>query len=569
MPHDSPRVSGPPVLRTYEHVPDPAMERALRLADAQSYDAIRDWVEASAKANRGAEGSSEDQSNERLQILADLERKVEAATASWTRGLRQVDPRVALDMERLTAIALRPENQFLADGGLNRYAWSIGAAGGGHDSSDAAVEACLEPASRMFCLDYMWRTLAALGDEQQYSFGQHESFERIRRAASTEIRFSWVSELCVSTALEAAKNSPHDYAALCWIEQGDIEALFAALRAVARTGDVGLLGDAAKGARRLAKAMSIPAGAIPNSSLNPVVQSVEMERFPFIDFGELVAPLAVREAVLALETSFFEYVGRACGQSARGPLYEQALARSLATVAPRGVDVPIGNSIDVQDDGTLHEVDFAVLSSSLTVVGEAKAYFVTTTSESVVNAFPQQAGKATKQLARRIRALRDGATLIVDGVTLRPPAGDVAGWGAPLHNYGGMTASSKSLATLDEDTTDIHLIPWHQSVLVLQSMMNGTDLRRYLTLREAVLKADVPIADEIDLLTQYLRGDPAQIEGMLGEPALDAVRFLMPHALHPGYGISLTRPPSEHRRNWREFIRTKLEPLGRPDQGRA
>ncbi|MGY1745285.1 hypothetical protein [Blastococcus sp. SYSU D00695] len=494
-------------------------------------------------------------------LVAALHDTARRATAVLTR----IDPRAALDQDLVSASAQGAAGDLLGTYGLHRYIWPIAAAGGGHGESRKALAEYLTAAGRWVALQQVAAMTLPRDDEVAPSIALNPHFEAVRRVASTDVRFAWVSQLLLECTAEAIASAPAAYPALTWLTTPVVDEYFAHLRLADHRRGRGGWRQASvpsEGLRRLLSGMSLPAGSLAGRDFPALMLGGTREVFPLVAYERGVFPASSRDATLAVERPFFELVRRLQGDRARGDLYEEVVARSLRAVAAGPLSVPelplaigpVAGDRNVSDAG---QTDVALVHGpdpGLVVVGEAKSHLVSTHAATVINAFTQEVGRAVDQLDLRLGRLAGGSTLVTGTGSFTPPTGaSLHGIAVPLHAYASAVLDGAALDQVRGRRHDIAVIPLHQLVLVAQTVRDAGDLERYLVVRANAIRMGVIVWDEIDLLVNHLQGwDPLTIETGLDLADRRTRPALTGRSVDPALAVNQDRPTD--REEWRALL---------------
>jgi hypothetical protein len=451
------------------------------------------------------------------------------------QALRTVSPELVLD-EHVILRALRATKPLRAFAtlGLNRFLWIFGAAASGTSIERRFAVEYFDAAVRWFAAEYCLQTLIEIQEGVPIGIALNGGSERLRRLSSTDVHFSWVSELILSQAADEIADNPKRYQKLAGVTRSIVQELFTTLRETSyRLSPVRPLSNLSTAADRLVGHFCIEAGALSGTPFPNLALGTAIEKHPFVRFPSGPAPLALRDSLTSLEQAFFEYSRRELGdEKVRGDLFERVTSRCIKAVIPEDfielsppLNIPIPNS---RDEG---EVDLAFKSQDgMLLLGECKAYFFTSGTETITNAFEDQMKKAVKQLTKRVNAIQKGVPLH----SARRPLSDsrnslTAALGIPLHPYGAAVWNSDALREVDGIRSYLAIVPLHQLIIVMQTIRDSADLRDYLTLRHQIQSANTVVADEIDMLILHLNQfGRASIQRKIRSVQADERPFLLP-----------------------------------------
>lgn len=389
----------------------------------------------------------------------------------------------------------------------------------------------------------------------------NESNEDIRRIFATETRFLWISQLIAQEMAEQVHAQRDRYAALPELTISTVNEYFEYHGRATWTRMLSANGDAPKRALALARALGVRAGGEYGRPFTELMLSTKIERHPFVDFGDVVAPLGGRETTVQTEQALFELARSRCSDGKdRADLYEAAVSRSLAAVGPSDLRELVGPlSIPAPKLANPREVDFAFhAASKLLLIGEAKAYFIAPRSDTVINAMSDQVGKAVSQLGKRLDGLAAGYKLQAKGQSVSPADyADVVGLAVPLHSYAGAIFDWRTLAFAGADRQDVAVIPLHSLILVMSLMSCGPDLARYLKYRANLLAQPIAAQDEADIVLHYLRSK-STLCAPQGAAQVRQFRMLEPYTVSTVDVLNAPRPGSVAR--WRREFRRMVIP---------
>ena len=494
----------------------------------------------------------------RLQLETEFAKQVSASETAANRALSQLSPEVAFNGNYARRAASRPRADLLREAGLNRFLWSAGAGATGSDKSYSKYCDYLDAAAEWVAARYLLHSMRNPSLDLPHGLATNPRLEETRRMMSTEIRFAWVSELIFRSAAEAIAANPQKYGALSWMDAPLVEDYFATMRS--GIDDLSsALEDASDRVRRLAQGFSVKSGSLGTSDLKARTSRSGMERSPFIQHGDRIAPVAARESIFCPEMALFELVRRSVpNEKDRGDLFEEVISRCLQGVSPEDLEVLVPpQSIRKAGSSDPLEVDFSLRNTDMMIIGEAKAYFLTRSTSGVINAFGDQIGKATAQLNRRLDAFRGGAPFTSgSAVCTIAEVHKTFGIATPLHSYAGAAWNSNALSEIGAARPDLAVIPIHQMILVFQSMMNRRDLSRYLDYRAHLLTERVDVLDQADILINYLDGNPFEHEALVTSTAarLNTKVILQPRAISAEVGLKTLQPHKTERREWRRTL---------------
>jgi hypothetical protein len=474
--------------------------------------------------------------------------------------LQKMNPRVALDPELVNKAAGGPQKLMLAETGLNRFMWVIGTGAKGQDSGLPIIRTFTRAAASWVAARHCLSFVMPRDDTLPMNIASNARLEEMRRHLPAEMRFLWISELILESTAEVIAEDESRFGSLCELTPTAIQGLFELFRSLAsnpRVNDlVRGMQEAPAGVQDLARALSAPASSLSGLAAEALVASTEIERFPFVDFVDAVVPLGFREAAFHTEQALFEMVRRRLpNEKARGDLFEAVITRCMRGVAPpplRPLQPPLAIAQPQANDPG--EVDFALYGDQLLLVGEAKAYFVTRTTDSVINAFGDQMGKAVKQLDRRIRAFKAGSPLITgDGPIPTAQVRRIAGIAVPLHSYATAVWNAESLEEVEAKRPDLLIMPLHQLILAMQTMLDTKDLRKYLLLRWHYIRSNYQLMDEADLLRVHIAAPAEYRDWVLSEEPVEGYnRVLQPYGTTVEFALGTKRPTN--RSAWRQLL---------------
>ncbi|MFB9357774.1 hypothetical protein [Actinoplanes nipponensis] len=474
-------------------------------------------------------------------------------------ALKNASPKLLLD-EQVMLRALRatkPVRAF-ATLGFNRFLWIFGAAASGMSTERRFAVEYFDAAVGWFAAEYCMQTLIEIQEGVPIGVALNGGSERLRRLSSTDVHFSWVSELILSQAADEIAENPKRYKKLAGMTRPIVQELFTTLRGTSyRLSPVRPLSKLSPAAAGLLDHFCIQAGALSGTPFANLALSTTIEKHPFVRFPAGPAPLALRDSLMSLEQAFFEYSRRELAdEKARGDLFERVTSRCIKAVMPNDftelpppLNIPIPNS---RDEG---EIDLAFSSKDdMLLIGECKAYFFTSGSDTITNAFEDQIKKAVKQLVKRVDAARQGVRIHSAGRPLSGISSSLtAALGIPLHPYGAAVWNSDALREVDGIRPYLAIIPLHQLLIVMQSIRDSADLRDYLILRHQIQKANTVVADEIDMLILHLNHfSRAGIQRRISSVQADERPFLLP-CRFTADGTALKEIP-RNRNAWRKWL---------------
>lgn len=438
--------------------------------------------------------------------------RAEAAVADEdvTTVLKRISPTAAVTPAAWDLLEV-PADSILSVAGLDRLIWVIAVGGGGSDASTSTIRDYVRGAERFVAVRYLLDIVGERNPAVTAEARRNHFNEALRRHFPTEIRFVWASHLLLTSAADAIAEDSVRYHSLAQFSSAAIEDYFDEYSSIQRTGaSINAITSSpirAGAMNSLGRLMATPAGSASEARFSKLLLHRDYERFPFVEFGSDVLPISLRGAGFYLEQAFFEVAKRQLADGkARAQLYEETIRRASHVVAPSDfktllppIAVPDASS---SDPG---EVDFGWLAEDLLVLGEAKAHFVASEPGTSASAFVDQCGKATRQLNLRLSRVREGFP--VNSRMNRVCASAVSrvlGLAVPLHSYGAAVWDHSLLRTIGALSPHVALIPLHQLVILLGSLTDARDLRRYLFLRSLYLRDGVAISDESDLLRVHL-----------------------------------------------------------------
>jgi hypothetical protein len=504
---------------------------------------------------------------ERARLYTILQAAIQASSREATSALTDLDPRAARNSDLMAETSQGATGDLLRTLGLNRYTWAIAAAGGDRDASRRTLTRYFGAAGQWVALQQISTMVLDQDPDVASSISANPHYEVIRRISSTEIRFSWISRIILESAADVVAGDPGTYNRLTWLTRQVVSEYFTyVLSAVSHAGKRlwAPKTPPSPGLGTLLAGMCLPAGALAGRSFHDLVLDNTIETKPLVQDAGVVFPAAPREATRTVERAFFELVRTVQGNDPRGDLYEEVLVRALRKVSPTSLH-PLGGQLKIgkvqadrnpQDPG---QTDYALTSSptsTFTVVGEAKSHFLSANSDTVIRAFSSDMEKAVRQLDLRLRRLAAGGALVHNSVPVHMPTGArLRGIATPLHSYATAVLDRDALATVSGDRHDIAVIPLHQLILVLQTMRDASDLRRYLAVRANAIRMRVIVWDEVDLLVNYIQDwDPLRAEFSF-DPSSPRVRpALAGRSVDPYVAVTQAQPQPHGREAWRRLL---------------
>ncbi len=437
-----------------------------------------------------------------------LARAAQVGAQQAEAALEEVDPAVLLNHKLLSRAVEGDWGSAIRLAGSNRFNWVLGVAATGHNRSKRPLRDFFQGSAVWFGCTIFASFFHSEESDLPIPIKLAGDFERARRLMSTDIRFTWVSRLLAECVAAEAAEHRDRYQAMAFLTSASIEAYYRfVLSDQPWPTYAAQKPPALESARLLLQQISLPAGHLANRSFPELVLSTHIERYPVVLIGENYAATGTRECTVHLEQAIFEAARRLLPvEKDRSDLYEGAISRMLTRTLPGDFEhlvPPI--TAPVPSDRDPRETDFACVSPSLALLGEAKAYFITERDDSVINAFGNQVPKAVNQLSTRIEACTSRRSLMTGSgdVSIANTAA-VRGVAVPLHSYGSAVWAGEALRAVDALRDNVAVIPLHQLVYVARAMSNAEELRGYLGFRSRLLEQAVQIQDEGDLLRAFL-----------------------------------------------------------------
>lgn len=453
-----------------------------------------------------------------------LDEYSDACASSAENLLRTLDPAAAFNQRRIRkALKLLGPRHGLEDTGLNRFAWILGVAGGGTDRSVKTLSEYFQSVTGWHA-GRMCSNLLPQPNPREVPLGVllNQVSEDIRRVAPTTIQFRWVSHAILTAAADEIAADPRKYGPLAYVTRQVIDEAFDYLLRAALELSVPSryvwtrrrwsrssvrVANLSVGCRRLLESLVLAPGSLAGQPFKRLAFDRLIETHPLVAYAEAAVPLGYREALIGLEQAFFEMTRRLLNdEKDRADLFERITSRCLKELGPADLlelKPPVHVRVSKKDPG---EVDFAMRGPRHVILGECKAYLVTSGSDAVINSFPRQMGKAVKQLNDRAAAFAAGSPLTAAGTSVSKASVHAAlKLAVPLHPYAGAVWNSDCLAEIPDGTSaDIAIIPIHQLVILARALGSTAELSDYFAHRHLLRSRGVQCQDESDYLVGFL-----------------------------------------------------------------
>ena len=453
--------------------------------------------------------------NDRFNVHKELDQRANACIESMDSLLATLSPLLALRQDHIETVLKEPRMTALVEVGFERFNWVLAAAGGGSVQDVKTLTDYMNLSAQWSALNVYRELIAVRSSDVPIGIANNATMEAGRRLLTTEIRYSWVSELILRSAAQVVTSSDR-YQELQLIKESTFIEFFRVFRLFFKTAKYPFeiwRQEASVDAKATASNFSMPAGALAGKTCAALVLTLDYERYPFISFDNESLPISVKQIAFSLEQAFFEYARRVLSDGkARADLFELVIDRTLNRVLPNDIEVlsqPLAvASLTTQDEG---EVDFAVLgrgAASYIVFGEAKSCFPSSRVDVVVEAFGSDMRKAALQIRRRLAYFLAGSPFKTSSsaYTMQDEY-ELFGLVVPLHNYATAIYNKDTLNSVNADDAETSIIPIHQLVMVMQAMKNADELYSYLILRQKMIASRMRIMDEGDILVTHLSGN--------------------------------------------------------------
>ncbi|MFP3459783.1 hypothetical protein R5O87_02900 [Arthrobacter globiformis] len=485
--------------------------------------------------------------------------------AEWL--LRILDRATAVDMKALEhAMANSPAARYAGRAGFNRFHWILAVSGKGTDQNPANVQKFAAACGAWLATSQIISQLVERDEELARGVQVNPSQETQRRIWAVVVHFRWASELfCTSMAVEIQSN-PTKYRGLEFVTQRAVTDLFKWVEAYVDRIDrqandqaVGPVPSISSFARPLIEALTVQGDEYRSKPFEGLTETLDIEAYPFVSVGGVIAPVALREATYGLELALLNLARRLlCDEKDRSDLFENAVKRSLSRVLPSGIDLPYAPvSIPIPKTKNKGETDFILRElSAHTFIGECKAMAAVQRSGTVIHSFSDDVGKAAKQLKLRMDAVKLGGEVRVDGLAWAAPTRNVYGIAVPLHAYGGAIWNHECLPHGDIDHPDIAVIPVHQLLVVARAMEDAHDLGAYIRFRSALFGLKLELRDELDILAAYIFSDAMKIKALIEGAPEHGRRVIRAYGVELETAVSDVMPTSA--RAWRNRLKRTL-----------
>ncbi|WP_425864764.1 hypothetical protein [Arthrobacter sp. TWP1-1] len=277
----------------------------------------------------------------------------------------------------------------------------------------------------------------------------------------------------------------------------------------------------------------------------PLMTSLDIEAYPFVEIEGLTRPVAFREATYGVELALLNLARRRLADDKdRSDLFEEAVKRSLTKILPHGVELPYASTfIPIAGTENKGETDFIFRDPVAgTFIGECKAMTAVHAPDTVINSFTDQVGKATKQLRLRMNAVKNGGAVIVDGIPWTAPADDVFGIAVTIHSYGGAVWNHECLPYAEGSHPNIAVMPIHQLLVVVRAMGSASDLAEFIRFRSALLDMNIELQDELDILAAFVFSDAARIRALVDDAPQHGMRVIRAYGVDLNVSLNDTMP---------------------------
>lgn len=417
-----------------------------------------------------------------------------------TNVLRQINPSSAFDYAALvgTAKSIRGA-RILEMVGLDRFTWSIGAAGG---QTDAPIGAYC---ARYFGLASKWVATEELRGIIRAAAGSAgvddlEAPLNSVRAVPLTAKFRWGS-------LEVARELIEQAA----IEDISVELIDEVVNYLsAYDGYIsGVLNAEPRPRGKLWEFFNwsaVPMGYYAGHQFLDLMTTIDLSMRPFIaDNRGAVAPAALATINTAVHIPLFRYLKQASSDSHMSVAFEGVCGSVLQTLCGDGFRALPAPIRAAELPGNPGEIDFAVTDlSTLLFVGEAKCRHEAKDPFRVRELFSKQINKATEQVDIRVHALRSGSRLMyadneVDGFNL-----GATGIVVTLHDYGGAIRNAVALDKVGTGVSHAPVLSITDLVMLKHTLNGAVELSEYIDFRQNILYGGSPILDEIDVVSTYL-----------------------------------------------------------------
>ncbi|WP_281452792.1 hypothetical protein [Paenarthrobacter nitroguajacolicus] len=483
----------------------------------------------------------------------------------WLLGI--LDPATALNAVLLQrATEKSAAAKYASEAGFNRFQWILAVAGKGTDASLGNFQLYAAACGAWLATSRILGVLAERDQEISRGVQINPLQETQRRTWAVDVQFRWVSELFCRSMASEIESDPEKYCGLELVTQRAVTDLFKWVEAYVDTMDRPAdekpneqLPMPSTSARPLVDSLSVRSDEYRFGSFEVLVETLDIESFPFVTLDGHVAPVALREATYGVELALLSLARRRLGNDkVRSDLFENAVKRSLSQVIPSGMDIPFKPVfIPIPNSKNKGETDFLVRSSSQhTFVGECKAMSAVQSPSTVIHSFTDHVSKAAKQLKLRMEAIKAGTAVEVDGEIWDAPATNVYGLAVPLHSYGGAVWSHECLPHGDADSQDLAVIPIHHLLAVARAMEDGQDLGEYIRFRKVLFDLSIELRDELDILAAYIFSDGLTIASMIESAPEHGLRVIRAYGVELEVLLSDTMPTSA--RAWRRRLAKTL-----------
>lgn len=478
-----------------------------------------------------------------------------------------LDSATALDMKALErAMANSSAARYASSAGFNRFHWILAVSGRGADRNPENVQRFAAACGAWLATSRIIWQVADIDEGLARGVQVNPWQETQRRMWSVDVHFRWVSELFCSSMAREIESNRTKYGGLELVNQRAVTDLFKWVEAYVNRVDrqaageaVGAVPSPSPFARPLVEALAVKGDEYRSKSFEELVDTLEIEAYPFVKVGGILAPVAVREATYRVELALLNLARSLLADNKdRSDLFENAVIRSLRQVLPPGIDLPLAPVfIPIPETKNKGETDFIFRDSSVhTFIGECKAMAAVQTPATVIHTFTDHVSKAATQLKLRMDAVRRGGGVTVDGLTWAAPTSNVYGIAVPLHSYGGAVWNHECLPHGDVDHPDLAVIPVHQLLVVGRAMEDADDFGEYIRFRSALFDLKLELRDELDILAAYIFSDAATIRAMIEGAPEHGMRVIRAYGVELETAVSDVMPGSAQA--WRRRLTRTL-----------
>lgn len=481
--------------------------------------------------------------------------------------LRVLDSAAALEMKALE-LAMEQSNaaRYASSAGFNRFHWILAVSGKGVDRSPDNIQRYAAACGAWLATSQIIGRLSDVDEDLAHGLRVNPRHESARRTSAFVVYFRWASELfCMSIAAEVESNEGK-YRGLNFVTQravGDlfkwVEAYVDRLDRIAAGETVGPLPSLSTHALPLVESMTVSGDDYRSKSFESLVATLDIEAYPFVRVGGIIAPVAVREATYGVELAVLNLARRLLvNDKDRSDLFENAVKRSLSKVLPSGIELPHA-SIFIPIEGTKNkgETDFIFRDPTAnTFIGECKAMAAVQVPGTVLHTFTEQVGKAATQLKLRMDAVKQGGTVSVEGRTWTAPTTNVYGIAVSLHAYGGAVWNHECLPHGDVNHPDLAVMPVHQLLVAARAMESASDLGDYIRFRSALFDLKIELFDELDILAAYIFSDAAKTKDLIDSAPEHGMRVIRAYGVEHHVAVSDVMPTTAQ--GWRNRLKRTL-----------